>query len=72
MAGVNDNLCPAMADQNGFVMSYEDAYNLVAETYSGYLQVKKSCKITDCQAAKHIYHANGMGIYPADLCRGPI
>ena len=60
MAGVNDNMCPglAMADENGFVMSYEDAYNLVAETYSGYLEVNESCKITDWQAAKHIYHAN--------------
>jgi hypothetical protein len=68
MAGVNDNMCPglAMADENGFVMSYEDAYNLVAETYPGYLEVNESCKITDWQAAKHIYHANGMGIDPAD------
>lgn len=39
MAGVNDNMCPglAMEDQNGFVMSYEDARNLVAETYPGSL-----------------------------------
>jgi hypothetical protein len=68
MAGVNDNMCPglAMADENGFVMSYEYAYNLVAETYPGYLEVNESCKITDWQAAKHIYHANGMGIDPAD------
>ena len=51
-----------MADENGFVMSYEDAYNLVAETYPGYLEVDESCKITDWQAAKHIYHANGMGV----------
>ena len=57
---VNDNMCPglAMADENGFVMSYEDAYNLVAETYPGYLEVNESCKITDWQAAIHIYHAN--------------
>ena len=35
MAGVNDNMCPglAMADENGFVMSYQEAHNLVAETY---------------------------------------
>ena len=64
MAGVNDNMCPglAMSDENGFVMSYEDAYNLVAETYPGYLEMNESCKITDWQAAKHIYHANGMGV----------
>ena len=68
MAGVNDNMCPglAMSDEDGFVMSYEDAHNLVAETYPGYLEVNESCKITDWQAAKHIYHANGMGIDPAD------
>jgi hypothetical protein len=68
MAGVKDNMCPgsSMADENGFVMSYEDAKNLVAETYSGYLEVNESYKITDWQAAKHIYHANGMGIDPAD------
>lgn len=68
MAGVNDNMCPglAMADENGFVMSYEEGYNLVAETYPGYLEVNESCKITDWQAAKHIYNANGMGIDPAD------
>ena len=68
MAGVNDNMCPGltMADENGFVMSYQEAHNLVAETYPGYLEVNESCKITDWQAAKHIYHANGMGIDPAD------
>jgi hypothetical protein len=68
MAGVNDNMCPglAMADENGFVMSYQEAHNLVAETYPGYLEVNESCKITDWQAVKHIYHANGMGIDPAD------
>jgi hypothetical protein len=57
MTGVNDNMCPglSMVDENGFVMSYEDAYNLVTETYPGYLEVNESCKITDWQAAKHIY-----------------
>ena len=68
MAGVNDNMCPGlpMADENGFVMSYQEAHNLVAETYPGYLEVNENYKITDWQAAKHIYHANGMGIDPAD------
>ena len=68
MAGVTDEMCPSseMADENGFVMSYEDAYNLVAETYPGYVEVNESCKITDWQAAKHIYHVKGMGIDPAD------
>ena len=64
MAGVNDNICPglAMADENGYVISYEEARNLVAETYPGYLEVNENCKITDWQAAKHMYHANGMGV----------
>ena len=49
MAGVNDNMClgSAMAYENGFLMSYEDAYNLVSETYPGYLEVNESCQITD-------------------------
>ena len=56
MADVNDNMCPglAMADEDGFVMSYQEAHNLVAETYPGYLEVNESCRITDWQAAKHI------------------
>ena len=64
MAGVTDEMCPSpeMADENGFVMSYEEAHNLVAETYPGYMQVDENCKITDWQAAKHIYHSSGMGV----------
>jgi len=64
MAGISDEMCPGseMADENGFVMSYDEAYNLVAETYPGYMQVDENCKITDWQAVKHIYHANGMGV----------
>ena len=59
-------ICDASADNNGFVISYEDAYNLVKETYPGYLEVNESCRITEWQAAKHIYHSNGMGINPVD------
>ena len=51
-----------MADENGYVMSYEEARNLVAETYPDYMQVDENCKITDCQTAKHMYHSSGMGI----------
>jgi len=62
-----NEMCPGreMADKNGFVMNYEKAYNLVAETYPGYVQVDENCKITDWQAAKHAYHANGMGVDPS-------
>ena len=59
-------MCAASADENGFVMSYDEAYNLIKETYNGSMQVTEDCKITDWQAAKHIYHLNGMGIDPAD------
>lgn len=64
MAGVNEDQCPneRMADENGFVMSYTEAYNLVAETYPGFMQVNEDCRISDWQAAKHMYHASGMGI----------
>jgi hypothetical protein len=62
-----NEMCPGreMADKNGFVMNYEKAYNLVAETYPGYVQVDENCKITDWQVAKHTYHANGMGVDPS-------
>ena len=66
MAGINENMSPATPNENGFVMSYQEAHNLVAETYPGYLEVNESCKITDWQVAKHIYYANRMGIDPAD------
>jgi hypothetical protein len=64
MAGVTDEMCPGpeMADENGYVMSYQEARNLVADTYPGYMQVDENCKITDWQAAKHIYHSSGMGV----------
>lgn len=67
MAGVTDEMCPSpkMADENGFVMSYEEAYNLVEETYSEYMQVDENCKISDWQAAKHMYNVSGMGVDPA-------
>lgn len=49
-------MCKASADENGFVMSYDEAYNLVKETYSGSMQITKNFKITDWQAASHLYH----------------
>ena len=64
-ASVNENMCPELADEK-FVMSYQEAHNLVAQTYPGYLEVDESCRITDWQAAKHMYHANGMGVDSAD------
>ena len=68
MNGINNDMCPGlrMADENGFVMRHQEAYNLVAETYLGYLKVNENCKITNWQAAKHIYHAKGFSIDPAN------
>ena len=39
---------------------------MVAEPYSGYLEVNENCRIIDWQAAKYIYHVNGMGVDSAD------
>ena len=66
MDGVNDNMCSSTPDEEGFVMSYEDAYNLVKETYPGYLEVTENCILTDWQCAKKIYHSKGMGINPEE------
>ena len=52
---------------NGFVMSYDEAYNLVKETYSGSMQVTEDFKITDWQAASHLYHGKGVGVNPEDF-----
>jgi hypothetical protein len=60
-------ICAASADENGFVMSYDEAYDLVKETYSGSMQVTEDCKITDWQAASHLYHAKGVKVNPEDF-----
>jgi hypothetical protein len=40
-------MCATSADENGFVMNYDEAYNLVKETYSGSMQVTEDFKITE-------------------------
>ena len=60
-------MCGASADENGFIMSYDEAYNLVKETYSGSMQVTEDFKITDWQAASHLYHGKGVGVNPEDF-----
>ena len=62
-----NQMCAASADENGFVMSYDEAYNLVKETYSGSMQVTEDFKITDWQAASHLYHGKGVGVNPEDF-----
>lgn len=44
-------MCAASADENSFVMNYEEASNLVKKTYSGSMEVIEDLKITYCQAA---------------------
>jgi hypothetical protein len=58
-------MCAASADENGFVMSYDEAIKLLQETYSGSMQVTKELRISDWQAASHLYHGNGVGVDPA-------
>ena len=60
-------MCAASADENGFVMSYDEAYNLVKKTYSGSMQVTENFRITDWQAASHIYHGKGFNVNPEDF-----
>ena len=60
-------ICAASADENGFVMSYDEAYNLVKATYSGSMQVTEDFKITDWQAASHLYHGKGVNVNPEDF-----
>ena len=56
-------MCAASADENGFVMNYDEAYNLIKETYGGSMQITEDCKITDWQGAKKAYHfQKGFGI----------
>jgi len=64
-------MCSLEPDENGFVMTYDEAYNLIKETYNGALQITPECKISDWQCAKKAYHfQNGFGIdldsYPID------
>ena len=40
-------ICAASKYENGFIMSYDESYNLVKETYSDLMQVTKDFKITD-------------------------
>lgn len=57
-------MCAASAYENGFVMNYDEAYNLVKETYSGSMQVTEDFKITDWQAASHLYRGEGVNVNP--------
>ena len=45
-------------------MTKQEALELLAETYPGQMEVTANERITDWQAAKHLYHAKGVGINP--------
>ena len=65
MNGVNADMSPGpdFADKStGFIMSYADGYNLVSKAYPGYMEIDSHNKISDWQAAKHMYHAPGLGV----------
>ena len=57
-------MCASSADENGFVMSYDEAIKLLQETYPGSMQVTEDFRISDWQAASHLYHGNGVGVDP--------
>lgn len=59
-------MCAASIDENGFVMSHDEAYNLIKENYSGSMQLTEDLRIGDWQALKHLYHATGVGVNPED------
>ena len=60
-------MCAASADENGYIMSYDEAINLINETYSGSMAVTEDFRISDRQAASHIYHGNGLGVKPENF-----
>ena len=49
-------MCHASADENGFLMSRDEALKLVSDTYGGSTQITEDCKVTDWQIAKKAYH----------------
>ena len=56
-------MCAATPDENGFVMDYDEAFNLIKETYPGFMQITDQCKVTEWQGAKKSYHfQKGFGI----------
>jgi len=56
-------MCMSSEDENGFVMSYDEAYNLIKETYPDSMQITGDCRFSDWQGAKKAYHGQkGFGI----------
>ena len=53
----------ANSEESGYIMDYDEAYNIIKQTYSGCVKITEDCKISDWQAAKKAYHfQKGFGI----------
>ena len=50
--------------QPQYVMIKQEALEVIAKTYPGQMEVTANERITDWQAAKHLYHAKGVGVDP--------
>ena len=60
----NDMLLKFNQPQSQYVMTKREALELIAKTYPGQMEVTANERITDWQAAKHLYHAKGVGVNP--------
>ena len=49
-----------------FVMTRDEALNLLEETYTGQLEITVNERFSDYQAAKKVYHASAFGVNPED------
>ena len=49
-------------NQEKFVMSKQEALNLIEKTYTGSKKISETEKISDWQMAKKVYHLNGLGV----------
>lgn len=64
VVGAATQMSMANSDQDGFIMSREEALKLLTETYPGEIQINEDCRMTEWQAASHLYHGMGLGIEP--------
>ena len=53
-------------NKDQFIMSKQEALNLLDNTYTGSKIISETEKISDWQMAKKIYHLNGLGVSPED------
>ena len=53
-------------ESENFVMSKQEALNLLDKTYTGSKNISETEKISDWQMAKKVYHLNGLGVNPEE------